>query len=436
MEVADLLDERFEVEHQTRVGGMGEVFRGRDRVSGQPVAIKVISDGWDLHGARFEREVQLLAELSHPGIVRYISHGTTPLGALFLVMEWLDGEDLRRRLEREPLTMGESVALATRVAEALGAAHARGIVHRDLKPSNLFLPDGRIDQIKILDFGIAHKEGLTQLTQTGTMIGTPGYMAPEQARGHGTVDARADVFALGCVLFQCLTGSLPFEGDSTIAVLGKILFDEAPRVSALWPDVPEDLDALVAQMLAKDPALRPSDGTHLAAALAALGPEAHSEAMPLRGRAAPRSAITGSERRFLSVVLIAAADSPLAEDALRRAIRPYGGRMEQLADGPTIIVVEADHKVARDQAAQAARCALAIRALVPDRAMAIAMGRAESTSQLPDGDVIDRAARLLAPLPRPAAPADGPLPIALDEISAGLLDARFDVAEAASSLML
>src|SRR5215813_10231530 len=212
MEVADLLDERFEVEHQTRAGGMGEVFRGRDRVSGQAVAIKVISDRRDHHGARFAREVQLLAELSHPGIVRYISHGTTRLGALFLVMEWLDGEDLRRRLEREPLTMGESVALATRVAEALGAAHARGIVHRDLKPSNLFLPDGRIDQVKILDFGIAHKEGLTQLTQTGTLIGTPGYMAPEQARGQEGIDARADVFALGCVLFECLTGSRPFQG--------------------------------------------------------------------------------------------------------------------------------------------------------------------------------------------------------------------------------
>src|SRR5262249_21310645 len=116
MGLADLLDGRFEVEHQIEAGGMAEVFRGRDRVTGQPVAVKVISDGRDSHGARFVREVQLLAELSHPGIVRYISHGTTPTGALFLVMEWLDGEDLLHRLEREPLAMGEAVALATRVA--------------------------------------------------------------------------------------------------------------------------------------------------------------------------------------------------------------------------------------------------------------------------------------------------------------------------------
>src|SRR5882724_5001409 len=170
-------------------------------------------------------------------------------------MEWLDGEDLRARLLRGPLPVGEAVTLATRVAEALGAAHARGIVHRDLKPPNLFLPGGRIDQVKVLDFGVAYHEGHTQLTRTGTMIGTPGYIAPEQARTHSRIDARADVFALGCVLFQCLTGVPPFEGDTTAAVLAKILFGASPRVSELWPDVPEILNTLVAQMLAKDPAL-------------------------------------------------------------------------------------------------------------------------------------------------------------------------------------
>ena len=433
MELADLLEERFEIEHQIRAGGMGRVFRGRDRRTGEPVAIKVISEGRDHHSARFAREVELLAELSHPGIVRYIAHGAASSGALFLAMEWLDGEDLRHRLERDPLTMGEAVALATRVAETLGAAHARGIVHRDLKPSNLFLPDGRIEQVKVLDFGIAHKQGLTQLTRTGTMIGTPGYMAPEQARSHAAIDARADVFALGCVLFQCLTGTPAFEGDNAIAILGKILFDDAPRVTALWPEVPGNLDALVARMMARDPALRPADGAELAAALAALGPRVRTTAVAPRGRVARRSSLTGIERRLLSVVLLAAADADApAVDDLRRAIRPYGGRMEQLAGGETIVVIDAARKVATDQAAQAARCALAIRAVAGQRPMAIAMGRAESTSQLPEDEVIDRASRLLDQ-PTPAA---GPLPIALDEITAGLLDARFDVVEAASGLLL
>src|SRR4029077_4675114 len=134
-----------------------------------------------------------------------------------------------------------------------------------------FLPGGRIEHVKVLDFGIAQREGRTQLTQTGMMIGTPGYMAPEQARASGKIDARADVFALGCVLFQCLTGVSPFDGDTTAAILARILFGVTPRESELWPEVRETVDAMVTQMLSKDPGLRPSDGANLAAALAALG---------------------------------------------------------------------------------------------------------------------------------------------------------------------
>ncbi len=413
---------------------MGEVFRARDRVSGELVAIKVLSDERDERTARFQREIELLSELSSPGIVRYISHGVTPSGALFLVMEWLDGEDLKDRIRRDPFTMGEAVALATRIAQALAAAHLRGIVHRDLNPGNLFLPGGRVDQVKVLDFGIALREGRSQLTRTGTLIGTPGYMAPEQARSGGVIDARADVFALGCVLFLCLTGSPAFEGDSAGAILGKIVFGEAPRVSALWPEVPEDLDALVARMLSRDPALRPSDGANLAAALAALGPQVHSTAVAPRLRPVKPPAITGSERRFLSVVLLGTAvDDAQTEEALRRASKPHGGRVEQLTDGSTIVVIEADRQVATDQAAQAARCALALRVLAGGRPMAIAMGRAESTRQLPESELIDRATWLLSQ--RTGAP--GRLPsIALDDVSAGLLDARFDVIEDEVGLLL
>ncbi|TMQ22347.1 MAG: serine/threonine-protein kinase PknK [Deltaproteobacteria bacterium] len=440
MEPGALLGEQFEIEQQIRAGGMGEVFRGRDRASGAAVAVKVIAGSRGLRTARFAREVELLAQLSHPGIVRYVSHGATASGELFLVMEWLDGEDLKARLERAPLTLRESVVLAARVADALGTAHARGIVHRDLKPSNLFLPAGRIEHVKVIDFGIAQKAGLSQLTRTGTMIGTPGYMAPEQARDQGTVDARADVYALGCVLFQCLTGTPAFEGDNAIAILGKILFGEAPRVSALWSEVPEDLDALVARMLSKDPALRPGDGASLAAALAALGPRVHSAAVAPGARAPRPPAITGSERRFLSVVLLGspgadlAADADLqADDALRRAVAPYGGRIEQLADGSTIIVLEAERQAATDQAAQAARCALALHALARGRPMAVAMGRAASSRKLPEDDVIDRASRLISHI---APGSEGLPPIALDEVSAGLLDARFDVVETDAHLAL
>ncbi|HEX3474991.1 MAG TPA: protein kinase, partial [Kofleriaceae bacterium] len=434
MQPGTVLGDRFEIEQAVQTGGMGEVFRARDRVSGELVAIKLLADERDHRAARFEREVELLSELSHPGIVRYISHGVTPSGLLFLAMEWLDGEDLKHRLRRAPLTMGEAVTLATRVAQALTAAHVRGIVHRDLNPGNLFLAGGRIDQVKVLDFGIALREGRSQLTRTGTLIGTPGYMAPEQARTSGEIDARADVFALGCVLFLCLTGTPAFEGDSAGAILGKIVFGEAPRVSAVWPEVPEDLDALVARMLSRDPALRPSDGANLATALAALGPRAHSTAVAPRVPVVKRSAITGRELRFLAVVVLATpVDDAQTEEALRRASKPYGGRVEQLTDGSTIVVIEAERQVATDQAAQAARCALALRALAGGRAMAIAMGRAESTRQLPEGELVDRATELLSL--RSSAPG-GPHQIALDDVSAGLLDARFDVIEDDAGLLL
>src|SRR5262245_19934199 len=435
MPLTDLLESRFELEEQIKSGGLSEVFRAHDRISGQPVAIKILAGDGEAGTVRFAREIQLLSELSHPRIVRYVSHGTTSSGKMFLAMEWLEGEDLRARLEREPLTIGEAVTLVTRVAEALGAAHARGIVHRDLKPSNLFLPDRRIDDVKVLDFGIAQQEGVTQLTETGRVIGTLGYMAPEQARNSGAIDARADVFALGCVLFQCVTGTPAFEGDTPVAILGKILFSEAPRVKALWPEAPDDLDALVAQMLAKDPGPRPSNGASLAVALAALKLEVHSATVAPRGRVASTATFTGGERRFLSVVLLgrAARGAEPADDALRDAIRPYGGWMERLADGSTIVVVGAEGQIATDQAVQAARCALAMRAVARTQPLAIAMGHAESTRRLPEGDVLDRASALLSPL---AGTAGDPPPIALDEVAAGLLDARFDVVESERGLML
>jgi tetratricopeptide (TPR) repeat protein/predicted Ser/Thr protein kinase len=429
------LGDRFEIDQSIDSGGMGTVFRAHDAISEEVVAIKVISEERSHLAERFAREIKTLAQLSHPGIVRYISHGVTPSGERFLAMEWIDGEALETRLQRGPLTTIEAVTLAARVADALAAAHAHGIVHRDLKPSNLILPGDRVDQVKILDFGIAQREGGTQLTRTGVMLGTPGYMAPEQARASGQIDARADVFALGCVLFECLTGVPPFDGDTTAAILAKILFDAPPQVSELWPEVPESLDALIAQMLAKDPTFRPGDGTSVAAALAALGPLENTVPVAPRKRAASPRTTTRKERRLLAVVMLGppGPDDALFEDPLRYAVGPHGGRLEQLADGSTVVVLEADHQIATDQAARAARCALAMSALARHRPLAIAIGRTESGSRLPEEDVIDRASCLLAQLGE--RPGELP-PIALDEVSAGLLDARFDVVEREGQLRL
>lgn len=206
---------------------MGMVFQARDLASGERVAVKVLLHDSPLAAARFARETRILAEFSHPGIVRHIDHGITSSGQHYLVMEWLEGEDLRARLKRGGLTLAESIELATQVASALAAAHARGVVHRDLKPSNLFLVGDRIDQVKLIDFGLARFDEATIMTQEGALMGTPSYMAPEQARGAIELDGRVDVFALGCVLFECLTGERAFSGQQVMATLAKILYCRA-----------------------------------------------------------------------------------------------------------------------------------------------------------------------------------------------------------------
>src|SRR5690349_19464855 len=218
----DVVDNRFELDRIAGAGAMGTVYRAKDRATGEAVAVKVLHSG---PTERFIREVRVLAALRHPGIVRYIADGQTAAGELWLAMEWLDGENLAERLARAGLTAQESVELARRVAEALGAAHERHVVHRDVKPSNLFLPGGELDRVKVLDFGVARiTDGVTS-TRTGVIVGTPAYMAPEQVRGDKEITARADVFAVGSVLFECLTGRPPFAGETLMAVLAKIAME-------------------------------------------------------------------------------------------------------------------------------------------------------------------------------------------------------------------
>src|SRR5262245_31256450 len=241
MESGDLVDKRFHISHRAGAGGMGEVHKALDQATGAPVAVKALTGRRGDDRGRFAREARILSELDHPGIVRYIAHGALPSGEPYLAMEWLDGEDLSARLSRGRLSASDSVALATRVAEALGFAHARGVVHRDLKPSNIFLLDGKLETIKLLDFGIAQLDAASRMTKTGVLMGTPGYMAPEQARGGERLDARADVFSLGCVLYECLTGEPAFSGVHLMAVLARILFDAPPHVRDKHPELPEAL---------------------------------------------------------------------------------------------------------------------------------------------------------------------------------------------------
>jgi serine/threonine protein kinase len=210
-----------------------------DRQTGEPVALKLILHQSDAYVARFHREARVLAELRHPGIARHVAHGATEDGRHYLAMEWLEGEDLAARLARGPLGIEESLALAGRVAEALAVVHARRLVHRDVKPANLLLVGDRLEQVKVIDFGIVRVADATcGLTEPGMFIGTPAYMAPEQVRSEPDIDARADVYALGCLLFECLTARPPFVAERLVAVLAKIVLEEPPRPSELRPGVP------------------------------------------------------------------------------------------------------------------------------------------------------------------------------------------------------
>src|SRR5512132_836678 len=189
MQVGEVVEGRFEIEARASTGGMGDVFRARDATTGEAVALKVLLHNHTIDRMRFAQEIEVLAGLRHRGVVHYIAHGRTPAGQPYFVMEWLDGEDLGSLLARRKLAVHESVELLLRVAEILGAMHAQGIVHRDLKPTNLFLVGGDVSRVKVLDLGIARTVGKTMhLTSTGILLGTPGYMAPEQARGGSALD--------------------------------------------------------------------------------------------------------------------------------------------------------------------------------------------------------------------------------------------------------
>ncbi|WP_437525492.1 protein kinase [Sorangium sp. So ce726] len=443
----DLLAQRFVIERQAGRGGMGLVYRALDRARGEPVALKLLASEGDREEERFAAECRILAGLSHAGIVRFVAQGVTEAGQRWLAMEWLDGEDLAARIARAGLGVDDSVALALAAAEALAAAHARGVIHRDIKPSNIFLVGGDPRRIKLIDFGIARLSVATSLhTRTGVVMGTPGYLAPEQARGEHA-DARADVFALGAVLFECLAGRPTFAGTNILAVLARLLIEPAPRVRELRPDVPPALDALVARMLAKDPAARPASAAEVAAALRALGAQG-GEPAPVHG-----AALTAGEQRVLSLVMATPAGAacaagetlpsevaagaacaagetlPSEVPAARRrrleaAISRLGGRVDQLAGGGVLVSLQSKGS-ATDQAARAARCAMVLGPLLGDGGgaarIAVVTGRAELTGQTPVGDLIDRAATLVASAPPAAGVA------MLDEVTRALLDPRFEV---------
>jgi eukaryotic-like serine/threonine-protein kinase len=254
----------YRVEGPIGEGGMGVVYAAVHPLIGKRAAIKVLKKELcrvAFNVERFVDEARVVNQIGHPNIVDVFAFGQTADGRSYFVMEWLRGESLRERAERSRLDLDEICDVVRPLARALEAAHEQGVIHRDLKPDNVFLVDvrGEAPLVKLLDFGIAklaREEHRMERTATGAMVGTPQYIAPEQAKGYA-IDHRVDVYSLGGIMFELLTGRPPFDADNAMEMVAKHLMEPAPRASA-FTYVPPVLDDLVLAMLAKDPAARPS----------------------------------------------------------------------------------------------------------------------------------------------------------------------------------
>lgn len=362
---------------------MGTVYHARDLEGGGPVAVKVVGADEVSEPERFLREAALLAELDHPSIVRYVAHGEAD-GCRYLVMEWIEGETLAQRLHREGVTVAESVEIGIQVADALAAAHARGVLHRDVKPDNLLFPDGKV---KVVDFGLARRTRDEQgLTASGVLLGTPGYMAPEQAEGRRDLDERVDLFAIGCVIYECLTGRAAYEGSNQIALRAKILLGRPALVRTLCPEAPVALEALVERLLERDREARPRRAAEVSQALRGLGALDRAvrrrtlDPGPPTLALAPAQPSGAAEAVCVVIAIPRDAGEPgrthpatQRDDGervarLEQAIAPFDGRLALLAGGEVVVALAGAHGLT---ALRGARCALALRGLLHDSVMIV-----------------------------------------------------------------
>lgn len=424
---------RFCIESVVASGGMGTIYRAYDEQSRVPVALKLLhisptSDATE----RFLREGGMLATVNHPAIVGYVDHGLEEQGFPYLAMEWLEGEDLARRLSRGPLSVEESLSLLRAAARALAVLHVHGIVHRDLKPSNLFLRNHSIEGVTILDFGLArHGSRELAMTQSGLILGTPEYMAPEQARGERELSAAVDVFSLGCILYECLTGRSPFRAEHISAILARILFEAPSSLLQLNRSLPSELDVLVGRMLAKDATQRTSSAASLLLRLDAV----QGSLLARKADSVPSGEGVGSgEKQVTCQILITWASAasldvtqdlcpieelPARGDSLRNTLAAFGAQVETLADGSVLALLTAPDGGLPDLAMRGARCALGARSVARGSGISVALGCTSEPTQRTERELRE----LLESLPKTRAV--GCEEILLDAGVAELLDTRF-----------
>ncbi|MDB4940792.1 MAG: Serine/threonine protein kinase [Labilithrix sp.] len=402
-----LLAGRFVIEREVGRGGVGIVYRANDEVTGTPVALKIIA----IHGvdageeARFGREGRVLAGLSHPNIVRVVAFGQLDEGQPYVAMEWLDGEDIAQRQKRAPLTLGQAVEIAAQVADALAHSHAVGIVHRDIKPSNVILLGSSPGHewpvtAKLVDFGVASAED-SRLTRTGAIIGTPAYMAPEQARGDAEVDARSDIYGLGATLFEMIAGRPPHVGPTPVAILARLVTTPAPRLTEIFPEAPHSLDDLLSDMLSTHPEDRPARASDVALRLRGIATELESQPQTMRTTSpdAPQSMgsmILSSTRpasgsRLVTSILATHVPKGPARGRLLAHLRARGAEATELG-GDAIVAHLGVKKAIGDEASRALD--LGLRLAKAGCSVGVATGRTRIDRTRPTGEVVDRAAAL------------------------------------------
>ncbi len=420
---------------------MGSVFRAEDVRSGAPIALKRMLAAGESGAARFVNEARTLASVRHPAIVGYVDHGVDEDGDPYLAMEWIEGEDLAHTLLRGALAPQATLALAKRVADGLAALHAAGLLHRDLKPANIVLEGGDPLGARIVDLGVARAIRPTRaLTRTGAVLGTVGYMAPEQVEGKTQLDARVDVFALGCVLFECLTGIAAYQGEHPLAVLARVLLDEAPRVSHVRPETPSELDALIFAMMARNPERRPADGAAVSLALGALDERARtttttstpSAIVMLQGELRPLALVLARAPRGGAEDETAEADDLESARAAADAIASrWEGQAWRFASNALVLLFEHGAGV-REQASRAAHAALELSHVLPDWSIAVATPSMEAGGRGLLGAMLERAAARLST----RGDTEAVRAVRLDDVTAALLDAAFFVEESASGSVL
>ncbi|HKP60334.1 MAG TPA: protein kinase [Polyangiales bacterium] len=265
--IGRVIQERYLIEELIGSGGMGSVYRGSHQLLGRRVALKFLMPklAQDVSSrTRFLREARAVNRVQHEHIIDVSDVGETEDSLVYMVMEYLHGRTLGEDISNGPISLPRVCHIGRQLALALARAHELDVVHRDVKPGNVFLihKGSDTDYLKLLDFGLARAKDDVTITKSNLLFGTPEYMAPEQASG-ASVGAKADLYAFGCVLFEMVTGKLPFEGAPT-GLIYKHVYEQPPRPRTFRPETPEDLDALILKLLHKDPLRRPSNGYEVA----------------------------------------------------------------------------------------------------------------------------------------------------------------------------